>query len=86
MLLGSPADIGTDASWGMSTWQFVVNPSPNGASRLLTPGRYDHADDWKSRLVFGRFPIEVGSLGLATHAPSGGSEQSVPVGAGSSAR
>jgi hypothetical protein len=59
VLLGSPADIGTDASWGMSTWQFVVNPSPNGASRLLTPGRYDHADDWKSRLVFGRFPIEV---------------------------
>ena len=43
----------------MSTWQFVVNPGPDGGSRLLTRGRYDHAPDRKSRLAFGRFPLEV---------------------------
>lgn len=59
VLLGSPADIGAEESWGTSTWQFVVRPSPHGGSRLLTRGRYDHSSDWKSRLAFGRFPIEV---------------------------
>jgi hypothetical protein len=58
VLLGSPADIGAEESWGMSTWQFVVGPGPEGGSRLLTRGRYDYAPDWKSRLTFGRFPIE----------------------------
>jgi len=33
--------------------------SPCLASRLLTRGRYDYAPDWKSRLAFRRFPIEV---------------------------
>ena len=59
VLLGSPAEIGGEDSWGVSTWQFVVNPGPDGGSRLLTRGRYDHAPNWKSRLAFGRFPIEV---------------------------
>ncbi|MBT8166633.1 MAG: hypothetical protein HKO63_08145 [Acidimicrobiia bacterium] len=59
VLFGSPADIGSEESWGMSTWQFVVNPGPDGGSRFLTRGRYDHTPDWKSRLAFGRFPIEV---------------------------
>ncbi len=59
VLFGSPADLGTDESWGISTWQFVVNPGPAGESRLLTRGRYDHTPDWKSRLAFGRFPFEV---------------------------
>ena len=59
VLLGSPADIGGEESWGMSTWQFVVNPGTGGGSRLLTRGRYDYAQDWKSRLAFGRFPMEV---------------------------
>ena len=59
VLFGSPAEVGDEASWGMSTWQFVVNPHPSGGSRLLTRGRYDHSPDWKSRLTFGRFPIEV---------------------------
>jgi len=59
VLFGSPADVGAGASWGISTWQFVVNPGPDGGSRLLTRGRYDHAPDWKSRLAFGRFPIEA---------------------------
>ncbi len=55
VLFGSPADIGE----GTSTWQFVVNPGPDGGSRLLTRGRYDYAPDWKSRLAFGRFPLEA---------------------------
>jgi len=59
VLFGSPADIGAEASWGVSTWQFVVNPEPHGGSRLLTRGRSDYTPDWKSRLAFGRFPIEV---------------------------
>ncbi len=59
VLFGSPADIGTEESWGMSTWQFAVNPGHDGGSRLLTRGRYDYTPDWKSRLAFGRFPIEA---------------------------
>ena len=59
VLLGSPADIGDEETWGVSTWQFVVNPGPDGGSRFLTRGRYDFSPDWKSRLAFGRFPIEV---------------------------
>ncbi len=59
VLLGSPADIAAGKSWGVSTWQFVVNPRPDGGSRLLTRGRYDHSPDWKGRLAFGRFPIEA---------------------------
>ncbi len=58
VLLGSPVDTSVDDSWGMSTWQFVVEPRPDGGSRLLTRGRYDHSADWKSRLAFGRVPIE----------------------------
>jgi hypothetical protein len=59
VLVGAPADIGDNDSWGMSTWQFIVNPGPDGGSRFLTRGRYDYSPDWKSRLTFGRFPIEV---------------------------
>ncbi len=59
VLLGSPVDIGAEEGWGMSTWQFVIKPRPDGGSRLLTRGRYDYAPDWKSRLVFRRFPMEV---------------------------
>ncbi len=59
VLLGSPADTVADENWGISTWQFVVTPGPDGGSRLLTRGRYDYAPRWKSRLTFGRFPIEV---------------------------
>lgn len=59
VLFGSPADIGSEESWGTSTWQFAVNPVAGGGSRLLTRGRYDYTPDWKSRLAFGRFPIEV---------------------------
>ena len=36
VLFGSPADIGTEESWEMSTWQFVVKPGPGGSSRPLT--------------------------------------------------
>jgi hypothetical protein len=43
----------------MSTWQFVVRPGPGGGSRLLTRGRSDYTPDLKSRLAFGRFPIEA---------------------------
>ena len=42
--------------WGVSTWQFAVNPGADGGSRLLTRGRSDHTPDWRSRLAFGRFP------------------------------
>jgi hypothetical protein len=59
VLFGSPADVGAEESWGMSTWQFIVEPGPNGGSRLLTRGRSDYTPDWKSRLAFGRFPIEA---------------------------
>ncbi len=59
VLLGSPVDIGDDENSGASTWQFVVKPVADGRCRLLTRGRYDHASDWKSRLAFGRFPMEV---------------------------
>jgi hypothetical protein len=58
VLFGSPTEVGADGG-GMSTWQFVVDRSPGGGSRLLTRGRYDHTPDWKSRLAFGRFPMEV---------------------------
>jgi hypothetical protein len=51
--------MGAEESWGMSTWQFAVNPGHGGGSRLLTRGRYDYTPDWKSRLAFGRFPMEV---------------------------
>jgi hypothetical protein len=59
VLFGSPAGIGSEGSGGIPTWQFAVNPGPNGGSRLLTRGRYDYTPDWKSRLAHGRFPIEV---------------------------
>ena len=59
VLFGSPAENGGEESWGRSTWQFAVNSGPDGGSRLLTRGRYDYSSDWKSRLTFGRFPIEV---------------------------
>ena len=59
VLFGSPADHASEKSWGVSTWQFIVNSGPDGGCRLLTRGRYDHSPDWKSRLAFGRFPIEV---------------------------
>ncbi len=59
VLFGSPADVGDAESGGVSTWQFAVNPGPDGGSRLLTRGRYDYPPDWKSRLAFGRFPLEV---------------------------
>lgn len=59
VLFGSPADTGAEESWGMSTWQFVVNPGPEGGSRFLTRGRSDYSPGWKTRLAFGRFPIEV---------------------------
>lgn len=63
VLFGSPVDTGDGGEiWGASTWQFVVKADPRGGSRLLTRGRYDHASDWKSRLAFGRFPLEVVSF------------------------
>lgn len=59
VLFGSPADVGGEATWGRSTWQFVVRPGRDGSSRFLTRGRYDYAPNWRSRLLFGRFPMEV---------------------------
>ena len=59
VLFGSPADTGVEDRWGMSTWQFVVKAGSDGGSRFLTRGRYDYSPDWKSRLAFGRFPIEA---------------------------
>jgi len=59
ILFGSPAEIGDSGSWGRSTWQFVVTRAPDGGSRFLTRGRYDHAPDWRSRALFGPFPLEV---------------------------
>jgi hypothetical protein len=59
VLFGTPTDIGAEESWGMSTWQFAILPGHDGGSRLLTRGRYDHTSNWRSRLAFGRFPMEV---------------------------
>ncbi|NNF70274.1 MAG: hypothetical protein HKN01_10920 [Acidimicrobiia bacterium] len=59
VLFGSPADIGTEETWGASTWTFAIEAGTGGRSRFLTRGRYDYGEDWKSRLSFGRFPIEV---------------------------
>ncbi len=59
VLFGSPADIGAEDSWGISTWQFVVTARSDGGSRFLTRGRSDYTPGWKTRLAFGRFPIEV---------------------------
>jgi len=58
-LFGSPTDVGAEESWGVSTWQFAVRLNQDGGCRLLTRGRYDHSPDRKSRLAFGRFPMEV---------------------------
>ena len=59
VLFGTPADIGAEETWGTSTWQFVVKPHGDGQSRLLTRGHYDYASNRTSRLIFGRFPMEV---------------------------
>jgi hypothetical protein len=59
VLHGAPVAIDGGPVWGSSTWQFAVTAGPHGGSRLLTRGRYDHTDDWRSRLTFGRFPIEA---------------------------
>ena len=59
VLFGSPADVGGEEIWGASTWQFIIRTHADGSSRFLTRGRYDYAPNWKSRLMFGRFPMEV---------------------------
>ena len=59
VVFGSPADGASDGIRGVSTWQFVVKSHGDTGSRLLTRGRYDYAANWRSRLVFGRFPMEV---------------------------
>jgi hypothetical protein len=58
VLFGSPADIAAEKSWGISTWQFIIRPTPAGGSRLLTRGRSDFSPGWATRLAFGRLPIE----------------------------
>jgi hypothetical protein len=58
VLFGSPADITSEKSWGMSTWQFAIQARSDGRSRLLTRGRSDYSPGWAARLAFGRFPIE----------------------------
>ncbi len=58
VFFGSPADVGSEQSWGVSTWQFIVRHGSAGKSRLLTRGRSDFSPGWASRLAFGRFPIE----------------------------
>ncbi len=58
VLRGSPSEHGPAGPRGCSTWQFAVVPDGARGSRLLTRGRYDHDPDWRSRLAFGRFPLE----------------------------
>ena len=64
MLYGSPADMGAEDSWERSIWQFVVPPGGSivGASCCSGTATPAHGPDWTSRLVFGRFPLEVVSL------------------------
>jgi hypothetical protein len=58
VLFGAPADIASEESWGISTWQFSLRPGSAGRTRFLTRGRSDFSSGWASRLAFGRFPIE----------------------------
>lgn len=58
VLFGAPAEIEAENSWGMSTWQFVINREGTG-SRFLTRGRSDYAPGWAMRLAYGRFPVEA---------------------------
>ncbi len=58
VLFGSPADVASEQSWGVSTWQLIVRPASPGKSRLFTRGRSDFSPGWATRLAFGRFPIE----------------------------
>ena len=76
VLYGSPADMGAEDSWERSIWQFVVPPEARRWSQLLLRHRYAYGPDWASRLVFGRFPLEVVSLVMsrkddAQHQPAG---------------
>ena len=59
VLFGSPADVGKQESWAISTWQFAIVPQADGSSRLLTRGRSDYTPGFANRLFFGRFPIEA---------------------------
>jgi hypothetical protein len=59
VLFGSPAEFESGDVWGASTWQFILDPRGERGTRFLTRGRYDHGSDWRSRLMFGRFPMEV---------------------------
>jgi hypothetical protein len=59
VLYGSPADVGKEESWAVSTWQFAIVPQADGTSRLLTRGRSDYTPGVVNRLFFGRFPIEA---------------------------
>ncbi len=58
VLFGAPADVGSAESWAVSTWQFIVEPQPDGTSRLLIRGRSDYTPELVNRLFFGRFPVE----------------------------
>ena len=62
VLYGSPADMGAEDSWERSIWQFVVPPEARWWEPAAAPARYAYGPDWTSRLVFGRFPLEVVSL------------------------
>ncbi len=58
VLFGSPADVDGGIR-GKSTWQFIIKPGSGSSSRLLVRARYEFGSDWKSRRVFGRFPLEA---------------------------
>lgn len=58
VLHGAPADVGSEASFAASTWQFALVSQPSGATRLLMRGRSDYSDDLVSRISFGRIPLE----------------------------
>ena len=58
VLMGAPNEAGSEEVWGVSSWQFIVKPDGNGGSRFFSRSRYDYAPNWKSRLMFGRFPLE----------------------------
>ena len=59
VLFGSPAEFESAEVWGASTWQFIVRHHGDDGALFLTRGRYDHGSNWRSRLMFGRFPMEV---------------------------
>jgi hypothetical protein len=59
VLYGSPADTGRRTAGNGRSGKFVVPREARWWEPAAAPARYAYGPDWTSRLVFGRFPLEV---------------------------